>query len=519
MRSPIPPLLLAALLVPNAWAEKKTVCTITVNSADEKETFRQNLPKDRYQFVELVEKGRHDWLASSCRKGIQCDVLVVSGHFNAGETFYSDSLQKDEYLEVDELERAACSDSCPGLFSRLKEVYLFGCESLNPDATNYSSAYGESGRDRMRRIFSKVPAIYGFSSAAPVGPTAAMLLGKYFKSSSPGEIFTGRPSPRLLSIFSRNHMTVTSGMQDARAGYQRDVCRFYDGRLDVSQKVAFVHSLLRRDMTEVRPFFERIEKLFEGLGAETRKSPEFTQAIAKVAADREAREAYLAFERRQRDTALRARMIALARTVGWLAPDEWRAEVVAMVNDVLAGPMGFVEVDLVCSLNRDRELDSEGSRVKLPGGRAPRTTQAAAMACLGNADAHAQVVRALASGDDQEIQAAQAYLRHRPLPKEEQRELALGLARRAGSGLPVRALDTLARLNVADREVLEELTRAFAGARSVNVQRAIAEVFRRSDPKAIPRTELVSALRQHRLRSPGGGEDLIDVLLRKLGSG
>jgi hypothetical protein len=516
MRSSFLALLLAAFLVPPAWAEKKTVCTITVNSADEKETFRQNLPKERYQFVELVEKGRRDWLASSCRKGIQCDVLVVSGHFNAGETFYSDSLQKDEYLEVDELERAACSDSCPGLFSHLKEVYLFGCESLNPDATHYSSAYGESGRDRMRRIFSQVPAIYGFSSAAPVGPTAAMLLGKYFASSSSGEIFTGRPSPRLLSIFSRNSMTVVSGMRDAKAGYQRDVCRFYDARLDVAQKVAFVHSLLRRDMADVRPFFERIEKLFEGMGDEVRKSPEFTQAVAKVAADREAREAYLAYERRQRDTALRARMIALARTVGWLSTDEWRTEVVAMVNDILASPMGFVEVDLVCSLNRNGELDGEGARVKLPGGRATRTTQAAAMACLGNSEAHAQVIRALASGEDQDVQAAQAYLRHRPLPKEELREVALGIARRAGNGLPVRALDTLARLNVADREVLEELVRAFAGARSVNVQRAIAEVFLRSDPHAIPRSELASVLRQHRLRAPGAGEDLVDVLLRRL---
>jgi hypothetical protein len=152
----------ALILASPAWAEKKTVCTITVNSADEKETFRQNLPKDKYQFVELVEKGRRDWLASSCRKGIQCDVLVVSGHFNAGETFYSDSLQKDEYLEVDELERVSCSDSCPGLFSKLKEVYLFGCESLNPDANKYSSSYGESGRERMRRIFANVPRIYGF---------------------------------------------------------------------------------------------------------------------------------------------------------------------------------------------------------------------------------------------------------------------------------------------------------------------------------------------------------------------
>jgi hypothetical protein len=125
----------AATCALNAFAEKKTVCTITVNSPDEKETLAQRLPKGQYEFVELVEKGRADWLQSSCQKGVQCDVLVVSGHFNAGDVFYSDRLENDEHLQVDELERASCSNSCPGLFARLKEVYLFGCESLNPDAT------------------------------------------------------------------------------------------------------------------------------------------------------------------------------------------------------------------------------------------------------------------------------------------------------------------------------------------------------------------------------------------------
>src|SRR5258707_11949964 len=164
--------LFAATCALEAHADKKTVCTITVNSSDEKDAFRKFLPKDDYQFVELVEKGRPDWLRSSCQKGVQCDVLIVSGHFNAGETFYSDKIENNDFLKVDELERGSCSNSCPGVFAKLKEVYLFGCESLNPDATKYSSAYGESGRERMRRLFAHVPVIYGFSGAAPVGPTA-----------------------------------------------------------------------------------------------------------------------------------------------------------------------------------------------------------------------------------------------------------------------------------------------------------------------------------------------------------
>src|ERR1043166_7507038 len=56
-------------------ARMRTVCTITVNSTDEKEMFRQRLPEDQYQFVELVERGRPDWLASACRQGVRCDLL------------------------------------------------------------------------------------------------------------------------------------------------------------------------------------------------------------------------------------------------------------------------------------------------------------------------------------------------------------------------------------------------------------------------------------------------------------
>ena len=87
----------------------------------------------------------------------------------------------------------------------------------------------------------------------------------------------------------------------------------------------------------------------------------------------------------------------------------------------------------------------------------------------------------------------------------------------SSGGTQVRALDTLARFNIADREILEELARAFAGARSASVQRAIAEVFIRSDQKQIAKEELVSTLRLHRIRS-SGGEDLIDVLIRRLQS-
>ena len=123
------------------------MCTITVNSPDEKEIFRRNLPQEDFQFVELVERSRR-WLESACQKGIRCDVLVISGHYDGGTQVCSDRLDARWYLPIGEMERVSCSDSCPGLFSQPKEVYLFGCNTLNAQAMR--SASGEIAQSLVR---------------------------------------------------------------------------------------------------------------------------------------------------------------------------------------------------------------------------------------------------------------------------------------------------------------------------------------------------------------------------------
>src|SRR5580765_577327 len=300
----MPALVVAVIAVaaPFAAAGKKTICTITVNSPDEREAMRARLPKGDYEFVELVEKGRPDWLRSACERKVQCDALVISGHFNAGEDFYSDKIETREHLRMDELERPSCSQSCPGVFANLKEVYLFGCESHNPDSSKYASAYGESGRDRMRRLFAGVPAIYGFSGPAPVGSTAAMLLNRYFDTGAGSEIATGRTSSRLLSTFSRNSMVSIPGLRagDSRMSYLHQVCGFYDERQGAGQKLAAIHAMMKRDMGEARGFFERIENFLSFLTDEERRSSSFAQALAQVSADDASRSRYRAIARGER---------------------------------------------------------------------------------------------------------------------------------------------------------------------------------------------------------------------------
>jgi hypothetical protein len=544
-------LLLTALIV-TMWAhdthaEKKTVCTITVNSPDEKEAFRRSLPPDKYQFVELVERGRSDWLESACRQGIRCDVLVVSGHYDGGNEFFSDQLAAREFLPVDEMERVSCSGTCNALFSQLKEVYLFGCNTLNAGANRNASAeigrslvrsghsradaerlsralnarHGESSRDRMRQVFKDVPAIYGFSSVAPLGPTAASLLQRHFQSAGTGEVGTGRASGRLLGGFAAHSMVVTSGLTNADplAAHRQDICQFSDDRLSPAQKVDFVHQLLRRDMAEVRMFLERIEKYSASLGDAQRQAPEVSDALDRIARDDSARTRYLEFARDADQIAVRARMLELAQDLGWLTADEQRDEIVAMIAEqMVRNNVSSADVDQVCALNKDHALDQELDRVQRSEAQADKVPQAAILACLGSAQGHARVLRALTSPSDEEAQVAQVYLRHRPIDDpRELRAVTASVARMNGSEAKVRALETLARLRLSDRESLEALTRLYPVAESAGVQTAIAAVLIRADYRSIARPELVQTLREHRLKS-GAGQDLIDVLIRRLQS-
>ena len=500
---------IALALLPAAALATRTVCTITVNSADEKEAMEKRLPPGRYSFVELVQRGRSDWLRAACTRGVQCDVLVVSGHFNAGDTFYSDRIDNPDHLAIDELERAACSESCPGLFSRLKEVYLFGCESLNPDATKYSSSHGESGRERMRRIFSQVPSIYGFSGPAPVGPTAAMLLGRYFDSGGGAGFGSGAHDSKMLSVFSRNGMTRVSGAGSSQSEHRARVCRFFDERTTPAAKLSFAHALLRD--AGIGDSLKRIEALLASLAPEQRAAPEFAQALAKVSADGATRSRFLAAARAA-PNGERARMIATAAQLGWLDAAQRRQEAASLIADMLRSRrIGFEEVDLACGLNADGSLDGQS----FPGRDAAALAagHAAVLACVGDEEGRARTLQALAGASEADARIAQAYLRHRPVQDgAELRPLARAVANMPSSPAQVRALDALARLRISDGEILKELTRSFANARTPNVQDAIAEVFLRSSHRP---PDLAEVIRKHRLEPPGRGR-VVDSLLANL---
>jgi hypothetical protein len=536
-----------ALSAPSIAAEKQTVCTITINSADEKAAFRRYLPEAKYEFVELVERGGPDWLASSCQAAVACDVLVVSAHYDGGNQFFSDRLEVREFLPVTELERVSCSDSCPVLFSRLKEVYLFGCNTLNPQPQSgataeivrslvreghspkeaqrqlqaLNAAHAESSRDRMRQIFKDVPVIYGFSSTAPVGAVAGPMLARYFRANGDREIAQRRPSSRLLGTFSPFGMAAAQGMTDAdpHAEARQDMCHFADDRLSTATKLAFVHQLLQRHIGEARLHLDRIQRLTMALDDAARQTPAVAQALEHIARDGDARTRFLDYARGAEQPPVRVRLVNLARDLGWLSEDERWQELALMLGELQARPtVGVADIGLACSLNQEHDLDGAFNRRVVPGSAADDVPHAAIRACLGSAEGHARTLQGLLSANEAEVQIAQAYLRHRPITDAaELRRVAEGISRMDPTDAQVRALEALARHYVSDREVLDRLTRLFAATPSWSVQAAIAGILIRADLRSIASPQFVSTLIEHRRPSPAG-DSLVDALIDRLQS-
>jgi hypothetical protein len=540
--------LAAALLLPLAAAAKQTVCTITINSADEQKTFRRWLPPDKYDFVELVERGRPDWLASSCQAKVSCDILIISGHHgegSEGNVFFSESNEAREYLPIEELERVSCSSSCPSLFAHLKEVYLFGCNTLNDEPQHtisgeYARSYireghspmdaaqlahrlglqrGESGRDRMRLVFNHVPVIYGFSSVAPLGPYAAGTLNRYFQGTGAGEVGKGRASARLLRAFAANRLAATSGMTagDPLTAMRRDVCMFADDRMTVARRVDAIHQLLDRPTAEARILLERIEAFAATLDAATRRQPEVAAALARLAQDTDARDRWLAFARDADQLDTREHMINVAASLGWLTPAQRRDEMLQMVGGLLERKdIAATDVNLVCKANDDHSLDGALDRLQPQAARPDASGHSAVLACMGSSDARTRVLKALASPSDADVQVAQAYLRHRPIAdKRELRVITQEVAAMTAPEAQARALDALARQYLSDRESVETLVHLYAKTRSWPVQNAIAGVLIRADRDSIPEAEVLPTLREYRLRT-SAGSNMVDALIEHL---
>jgi hypothetical protein len=314
-------------------------------------------------------------------------------------------------------------------------------------------------------------------------------------------------------------MAATQGMTDADPHWQarRDMCQFADDRRSTAEKLGFVHRLLQRDAAEARLYIDHIRRLTSRLDERVRQLPAVAKALDDIAHDRAARERFLEEARVTEPPTARIQLLDVARDLGWLTDDQRWEELALMLGELQSRrEVGVPEIGLACSLNAQGDLDGAFNRRVVPGGPADDVPHAALRACLGSAEGRARVLQALQSPSEPDVAMAQAYLRHRPITDAaELRGVIAGIATMAPGDAQVRAIESLGRHYLSDREALDMLTDLFAQTPSWDVQNAIAGVLIRADRNSLARTRLLLILLEKR-RSPATGSSMVDALIQRL---
>lgn len=255
---------------------KKNLCSITINSNEEVELFKQYLSPDQWNFIELApdqnQPENKNWFQQACQKKINCDILVISGHF--GGTFFGTSKSR---LTMEDLEANSCENACPGIMQKPKEVFLFGCNTLaskkkdlrTPEeymnvllADGFSAAqasqiasfrysqFGHTYEERMANAFSSVPKIYGFTSIGPSGKTIEPLLKQYFEKSQNTynnfSALTNRPIKNEHLLFSLKNTSISqiSG-SDYNTNYptEKPFCYVKNSRISRLDKLKYIKKM------------------------------------------------------------------------------------------------------------------------------------------------------------------------------------------------------------------------------------------------------------------------------------
>lgn len=370
---------------------KKNVCSITINSDDEINTFRQYLPADQFNFIELTQFSDNSldksskWLSRACAQGIKCDILLISGHF--GGAFFGSSSKR---LSLEDLETASCNSQCHGILSDPKEVFLFGCNTLagkNKDSRSPEeyhriliqdgftedqaarivafrySPIGESFHDRMSQVFSGVQRIYGFNSVAPVGPTVKPLLQKYLSSTTKvysqaldnqRSLDAQAVSAKLLGVFSKTSMIQTQGFSGEQ-GMQRPACFLNDKEVSNRDKLLWVDSVVRNpNPTSLLNSIIHIETFISRLMDKNEISGEEQNIFSRLSESQNGKAEILGFLKHPIPglQALQVNLLSFAKDLGWVAAETFKdqLEKVIHLKRTLQNPIRSEYRDFVCSL-------------------------------------------------------------------------------------------------------------------------------------------------------------------------
>ena len=363
--------------------QKPTVCTLTINSMKEKEVFQSYLGDD-FNFVELIQfaSNREDWFIEACKSGVECDILVISGHFTGSFSGLS-----GYRLSLSELQSRACQEACSGLLKKPKEVFLFGSNTTAEKTKDYRtpeeytrvliadgfsrgqaeqisafrySSLGEQTQDRMKQVFSH-SRIYGFHSLAPRGENIMPRLKKYFKSIKDYSVHLSQfPSSKENKKWSSAMKGLSIRSID---GGKNPTCVLEEDK-PLYKKLLWIDEVLS-DEEKSLAYIPVIDIFLRGLkqrfGSLELLPPEELSLLESIQFNEEARSNVDELLEGPIGGMLSSQVNVLkfGGRVGWYDREKYKQKLKVLIGDIFKKNLDLDEKELICSLGAQMDLSLE----------------------------------------------------------------------------------------------------------------------------------------------------------------
>jgi hypothetical protein len=288
------------------------------------------------------------------------------------------------------MEEASCQAQCDGLFHTPREVFLLACNTLATKdqdqrapadylevllahgfdrataervvETRYG-ALGPSFRQALRRVFSGVPLLYGFSSVAPSGKYTAPLLQRYLHAKGDyrrwleGAEHAGH-NVELLTAFHGTGLVQTNGLMPGEPGAaDRDlVCRLYDEHVAIEERLHIILDIMSRP--DFLVFLPTIQVFLD-------RHPPDTLSASEAAVFDDIRRCDVARQRvrglvdRLGASVLQLELAHTARHLGWMTSADFDALALRTAHAIMRRPLTSEVVDMMCEIPRHISLRNE----------------------------------------------------------------------------------------------------------------------------------------------------------------
>lgn len=386
-------LLGALLLLTSLVHAKKNVCTVTINSSDERQVFQSQLNSQDFNFIELTELGKSsksgssDWFQNACSQNIECDVLIISGHF--GGSFFGRSKFS---LGLSDLERNSCHNRCPGILQKPQEVFLLGCNTLASKELDHRtpgqyladlihhgidpteaerivtarySPIGSSNRDRMQRIFEGVPFIFGFSSVGPSGKHIKPSLQKYLAEVGDykkhleliesGELKSNDLFRQNMKVYT---IAIASGIKRNDSTYQvkTNSCALLDEKTPLEDRVGRAGRILEEDPFTYFPVVADFFSQNIDTNIVYNSKERLSELVMRITGKLELKDKLLKISQAGGFGAvLQMDLLKLARTVRWISKEEYAIRAKDVLVSLIRSPSPQA-ADTFCSIHDQYEL-------------------------------------------------------------------------------------------------------------------------------------------------------------------